>query len=711
MTDPATAQTWTLTTPVEELPGVTEIRAAALRRMEIRCLAHLIAHLPSRHQYEEAESAIADITVGRLVTVRGEVTDTRAVRAGRARFEAVLLDETGRIDLCWFNMLFLQDRIHPGSKIRIQGKVNRRGPRLQIINPKWEWIPEGAEGPINRQAHIRPIYPATEDMPSWAFERLITSVIDRALPLIVDHLPDDFRKERALPTLAEAYRLMHQPQTMEDLNNARRRLVYDELLLLQLGVHMKRAHVRRTLHAPALNWNNAIDEHIRARIPFTLTPGQEEVIREIAADLRKPTPANRLIQGDVGAGKTVVALYAMLMAAASRHQAALMAPTELLAEQHYDSVSRLLRGSTLRLALLTGSVTGIDRERMMRGIAQGEIDLVIGTHALLTESVSFHSLAVAVIDEQHRFGVHQRATLRERNADDRSIPHTLVMTATPIPRTLALTIFGDLDISTLRGLPPGRTPIATRIMPAERADEVYAFVRNRLDQGEQAFIVAPTIGDDESLLLPEASPEQGTRDVNSILKTLREGPLKGKRLEAIHGRLNRESRERIMDRFRSGQIDALVATTIIEVGVDVPNATLMVIENADRFGLAQLHQLRGRVGRGKTASVCVCITSAAPTPGAEARLAALAATTDGFAIAEKDLELRGPGDFIGARQAGAAPFRLAEFPKDMDLLLLARRDANLWIERSPLLATDADRLIRSRLMKVHGQSLGLVDVA
>jgi ATP-dependent DNA helicase RecG len=710
MSAPGDASPWTLTTPVEELPGVTELRAAALRRMDIRCLAHVIAHLPSRHQLEEAESPIGDIRIGNLVTVRGEITDTRIVRTGRQRFEAALLDETGRIDLCWFNMTFLQERIHPGMRLRVQGKVNRRGPRIQIINPRWESIPEGSEGPAPRESRLRPIYPATEDMPSWAFERLIHSVIDRALPLIDDHLPDAFRRDRAMPSLAGAYRLMHEPTTQEDIADAKRRLVYDELLLFQLGVHMKRAYVRRSLHAPPLKWNEAIDAHIRARIPFTLTPGQEQVIRETSADLQQPSPANRLIQGDVGSGKTVVALYAMLMAAASRHQAALMAPTELLAEQHHESISHLLKGSSLLIALLTGSSTGIDRERILKGIASGDIDLVIGTHALLTESVSFQSLAVAIIDEQHRFGVHQRARLREKTADEHSIPHTLVMTATPIPRTLAMTIFGDLDVSTLRGLPPGRPPIATRIMPIERIDEVYAFVRTRLDRGEQAYIVAANIGEDEAPFLPP-SAEQGTRDVQSLLNNLREGTLKGKRLEAIHGRLSRDARERVMQRFRAGTIDALVATTLIEVGVDVANATIIVIEGADRFGLAQLHQLRGRVGRGTRHSVCILISGNHAPTGSAARLEAIAATTDGFALAEKDLELRGPGDFIGARQAGAAPFQLAEFPKDMDLLLLARRDAEMWIASSPLLAAESERLIRSRLMKSHGESLGLVDVA
>lgn len=713
---PAERDSWTLLTPVEALPGVTEARAEALRQLDIRCLAHLIAHLPSRHEEEEAETTIDAATAGRLVTVRGEVTDTRVAPYRRPKFEAVLADHTGTIDVVWFNMVFLRDRIRPGMRLRVQGKASRKAGGLLLTNPRWEVIPDSAEEPESREARIRPIYPAAEDLPSWVIERLVAGVLDRALPLIEEHLDDSFRRERALPPLADAYRMMHRPATRGEVDEARRRLVYDELLMLQLGVHMKREHVRRHFHAPPLKWNEAIDRHIRARLPFELTPGQEHVVAELAEDLQRASPANRLVQGDVGSGKTVVALYAMLMAAASRHQAALMAPTTLLAEQHARSIGRLLSGASVRIGLLTGEVVGIERERMLRAIAGGAIDLVVGTHALLTESVEFRSLAVAVIDEQHRFGVHQRARLREQSSDARSAPHTIVMTATPIPRTLALTVFGDLDVSVLQGLPPGRSPIRTRVMTPDRTDEVYAFVRARVEKGEQAYVVAPAIGDEGSPGMFEsaasgAEAKAATPDVSTLVRALESGPLAGKRVHGLHGRVPPDERDRIMDRFRRGEIDVLVATTIIEVGVDVPNASVMVIEQADRFGLAQLHQLRGRVGRGSHRSVCILVPSPSPTAGAEARLAAMLSTCDGFKIAEKDLELRGPGEFIGTRQAGAAPFRLAEFPRDTDLLLMARSDAGAWIRRSPLLSLPEERLLRSRLMKAHGESLGLVDVA
>jgi ATP-dependent DNA helicase RecG len=706
---PAAEPVITLTTPVEALSLPAE-RAAALRRLGLAAVGHLVSHLPSRHEFEEAEGTISDIVPGSLVAVRGEVTATRSVMIRpRPRFEAVLTDDTGRVDLIWFNQTFLRDRIRPGDRLRIQGKASLRGRKLQISNPRWTVIREGSEGPAKRDARLRPVYPATDDAPSWAIEQLIARVLPAALPLIEDHLPDAFRRERAMPPLSDAYRMMHQPQSEADVAEARRRLVYDELLLLQLGVHMKRAYVRRTLHAPALRWSPAIDQHIRQRLPFALTPGQESAVAEIAKDLQQPTPANRLIQGDVGSGKTVVALYAMLMAAASKHQAALMAPTELLAEQHFASLSRLLEGSNVRLGLLTGGLAPADREVMLRKIAAGDVDLVVGTHALLTDTVAFASLAVAVIDEQHRFGVHQRARLREKAADQRSMPHTLVMTATPIPRTLALTVFGDLDLSTLRGLPPGRTPITTRLVKRSGAPTVYDYLRTRVDAGDQAYIVVPTIGEGAALFNPD---DDQSRGVSRVLRELEAGPLAGKKLAAVHGRLKPDTRASIMRRFREGLIDALVATTVIEVGVDVPNATLMIIEEAERFGLAQLHQLRGRVGRGKKASVCVLIsTTDELAPDAEARLAVLVATSDGFELAEQDLALRGPGEFIGARQSGAAPFRLAEFPRDMDLLLMARRDAAAWIDRSPILSDHSERLLKSRLIKAFGDALGLADVA
>jgi ATP-dependent DNA helicase RecG len=699
--------TITLTTNIGDLPGVGSRRARAFRRLGIRCAADLILHLPMRYEEELPEQPIetAGEAIGPLhqagasIAVRGEVITCRLATGRRVRFEATLQDETGTILLTWFNSPWMKGKLHPGMTIRATGKGRRWGDYLQMINPAWEII-KPDEDLAPREARLRPVYPASEDLASTVIESVIDAVLEPITARLEDHLHEDYRRKRALPPLADAYRLIHRPETEEDVRRARRRLAFDELLMLQLGVMLKRRHRRETLIAPSLKHNEAIDRHITSRFPFELTNAQRGVIGEIVRDLASPKPMNRLLQGDVGSGKTVVALYAMLLAVASDHQAALMAPTELLAEQHYASIARMLEGSSVVLELLTGSLKPAQRRSIHRRLAAGEIDILIGTHALLTETVSFHSLAVAVIDEQHRFGVHQRATLRAKSGDARASPHVLVMTATPIPRTMSLTIFGDLDVSTIREFPPGRQPIITKLVPQAQAPQVYGYLTERLAAGDQAYIVVPVI--DES--------SAGLKDVHSHLEYLRAGPLRGRRLEAMHGRLKREERDAIMQRFRAGEIEAIVATTVIEVGVDVPNATIMIIEHADRFGLAQLHQLRGRVGRGEKKSLCTLIADPVTEDGA-ARLEAITSTADGFEIAERDLEIRGPGELFGSRQSGIAPFRVAEFPRDLELLRMARRDAAEWVAEYPTLGAERDALLKKRLLKTHGEALGLVDVA
>ena len=696
-----------LTTNIAEIAGVGRGRARAFARLGIRCVADLVRHLPTRYEHELPEQTIAAAgeTVGLVhgsevnTSVRGEVATCRVARGRQARFEATVQDGTGTILLTWFNSPWMQGRLHPGMVIRATGKTKRYGDYLQMVNPGWEAIEEDAQ-PAPREERYRPIYPASEDLPSAAIESVIAGVLEPTLALIDDHLHEAYRRARALPTLAEAYRMMHRPEEEEEVKHARRRLAFDELLMLQLGVMLKRYHRRRALTAPALNHNNGIDRHILARFPFELTADQRSVTDEIIADVTTSQPMNRLLQGDVGAGKTVVALYAMLLSVASKHQAALMAPTELLAEQHFASIRDMLQGSTVRIELLTGSLKAAEREAILNAMEAGEVDIIIGTHALLTETVSFHSLAVAVIDEQHRFGVHQRAMLRAKTGDPKSCPHVLVMTATPIPRTMSLTIFGDLDISTIRQLPPGRQPVITRHVPQARAGEVYEYIAKRLEGGDQAYIVVPAIEESES----------GLKDVQTHLEYLKAGPFRGRRLEAMHGRLKREQRDEIMGRFRARELDAIVATTVIEVGVDVPNATLMVVEHADRFGLAQLHQLRGRVGRGSKRSLCTLIADPT-TPEGTARIEAIVSTNDGFEIAERDLAIRGPGELFGARQSGLPPFEVAELPRDTDLLRLARRDAVKWIEENPTLGAERDALLKKRLLKRHGEALGLGDVA
>ena len=558
-----------LTTNIAAVPGVSDRHAEAFRRLGIRCVADLVLHLPLRYEHELAEQTIADMTRqakaaggGDLtLSVCGEVVAVRSVPGrGRRRVEATVQDDTGAVRLTWFNMPWVADKLRPGLTVRVTGRAGRHRDLLQMVNPRWELLDTAKASPEKRPERYRPVYPASDELPSWQIERAVNEVLDAVLAELEDHLHEPYRASRALPGLADAYRMMHRPADTDEPLQARRRLALDELLLLQLGVMLKRRHRRRTLRAPALKHSAAIDRHIVARFPFELTASQRDVIDDIAADLCVETPMNRLLQGDVGAGKTVVALYGMLMAVAAGHQAALMAPTELLAEQHGDSIGRMLDDARVTTAVLTGSLTAAQRRSVLKRLEAGEIDLLIGTHALLTEHVRFKSLALAVVDEQHRFGVHQRATIRSKarsrahskahskGGDDNTVPHTLVMTATPIPRTLSLTIFGDLDVSTIRGMPPGRRPVGTTVRELAAADEVYRDVARRLEKGEQAYIVVPVI--DESDL--------GLTDVHSHLETLSRGHLRGRSLAALHGRLSRDERDDIMGRFRSGDIDALL---------------------------------------------------------------------------------------------------------------------------------------------------------
>lgn len=687
--------------PIAELPGMTKAKAARFGRLNIFRVADLLRHLPTRYERESAESSLAQLELGTIGATRGQISRCHwepKVFRRKGRFQATLDANGFELQLVWFNAAYLRDRLHPGLILRVQGKVKRYRNNLQMINPKWDLLDDATDTP-QLDERLRPIYPATDRLPSAAIEQVVDQVLGQLLGHVEDPLPAPLLEHHQLPPLADAFRMAHWPRSLEEADVARRRLAFNELLLLQLGIAMKRAFVRDQLVAPSLKHSHAIDRHIRARFPFPLTTGQDHVVDQIVGDLRQSRPMNRLLQGDVGSGKTVVALYALLMAVADRKQGVLMAPTELLAEQHFGSITRMLAGSNVRVGLRTAAA-----ETAQSAISSGAVDIIIGTHALLNESIRFKDLAVVVIDEQHRFGVMQRAVLRA-GGDDAHVPHHLLMTATPIPRTLSLTVFGDLDVSTINGLPPGRSPIRSRVVGQNKSQEVYAHLVDRLNRQEQIYVVVPTI-------------EGGQGDSDRHLKSVREHAallqrqyFQGFRVETIHGRMKRQTRERIMERFRSGRTNVLVATTVIEVGVDVANATVMVVEHAERFGLAQLHQLRGRVGRGTHGRASLCVFIAEPnTDDGDRRMKAIASTSDGFEIAELDLQIRGMGDFFGTRQHGAPPLRVARIVEDMPLLLLARQDAAVLIEQDPQLRHNEHAMLRKVLLQQYGQMLGLIDV-
>ncbi|MEM9110652.1 MAG: ATP-dependent DNA helicase RecG [Planctomycetota bacterium] len=710
---------------VKLLSGVGPARLKLLGQLGINTIADLIRHLPARYEDQSAEGAIVDLiednkTVG---SARGVIEATRwqpGQFGKKGRFMATLKDDTGTLSLVWFNAGYLREKLFVGHMLRVQGKCKAFNGYPQMSNPKWELLSEeAAENRPARAARLRPVYPTTEGLTAPVLEGLVKEALDHVLPSLEDPLPTELTAAHNMPALAEAFRLIHNPREPDEHKAARRRLAYNELLLLQLGIVMKRAYVRKKQVAPALPASDAIDGHIRDRFPFELTDAQDKVINEIANDLAKDEPMNRLVQGDVGSGKTAVALYAMLLAVASKKQAALMAPTELLAEQHYRSISAMLGGTNVRLRLMTAGQSSSgskDRQRLLDEIAQGHADIVIGTQALVTDAVRFNDLAVAVVDEQHRFGVMQKARLKENDDLDeqgrRLVPHHLVMTATPIPRTLSLTIFGDLDVSTITGKPPGRVPADNRVVKPGQAHEVYDYLKTRLARGEQAYVVVPVIDSaSESDEAEEGNNAAGLRNVTDTAKMLREVVGKEYNIAEVHGRLSRDEREAVMQAFRVGESHILVATTVIEVGVDVPNASIMIIEHAERFGLAQLHQLRGRIGRGASSRRPLCVFIADPTTDeAIDRMEAIRSTNDGFKIAEEDLRIRGMGDFFGTRQSGMPPLRVAQIPEDIDLLKLARLDAEKMIDADWQLTAPEHGMLRKVVHQQYGEALGLIDV-
>ena len=705
-----------LSTAVSDLEGVGSRHARRYATLGIDKVINLIRHMPTRYEQELDESKIRQLPRQGIGSARGMLITARWVpRVGRrqGRFEATLQDTSGTLTATWFNAQYLHGKLHPGMVIRVQGKTTIYQGTQQMINPRWELLDDPQQVPARRR-RLRPIYPATEDLSSAAIEQLVANVLPKVQAAIVDPLPANLVHDHAMPSLATAFGMVHTPKDADEPLVARRRLAFNELLLLQLGIALKHHYTRTCLEAPALKWTEAIDEHIRDRFPFTLTKSQNQVVTEIASDLQQIKPMNRLLQGDVGAGKTVVALYALLLAVADRKQATLMAPTELLAEQHFASLSTMLEGANVRMALLTSSqntASNKQRSAIAGKIASGLVDIVVGTHALLSESVRFKDLAVVVIDEQHRFGVVQRATFRSRGKEGknsssrRQSPHHLIMTATPIPRTLSLTVFGDLDISTIDELPPGRGVIETRVVDQDMADNVYQEMAKRLAIGEQIYVVVPAINDSDH------ETRAALKNVHAHARLLAERYCQGYKVAAIHGQLRRQTRESIMHQFRRGQIHVLVATTVIEVGIDVPNAGMMIVEHAERFGLAQLHQLRGRIGRGSTDRTSMCVFIAEPNnEEAAQRMAAIATTSDGFKIAEADLKIRGMGDFFGTRQHGLPPLRVARIPDDLELLQLARRDARMIIDEDPKLADPSRQLLRKILLQQFGDSIGLIDV-
>ena len=688
-----------LSMPVQFLKGVGPARAQVFAKLGVVTVGDLLEYFPRDWVFAPEPKKISQLETGETAAIVGLVESTDFQNYRRpAIFEAMVSDETGICRIIWFNGGYLRDQLRPGQAIMAWGKAGEYKHQLQLTNPKFRVIEAATKKGPDPFFFNGGVYPASGGLSSMQIKKIIRPVLDNLGGLVGEFYDDEFLKKAELIKRKDAFGWIHLPPDEGKLGKAKRRLKFDELFLMQLGLALRRHRHSEFASAVAMKSSEEIDRRIRKRFPFLLTEDQDKTIAEIVADMQRPIPMNRLLQGDVGSGKTVVALYATLLAVANKTQVAIMAPTEILANQHFISIERYLRSSDVKRVLITGGLTGKKRDEVLNEIKAGEIDIVVGTVALLEKDIEFKKLGLAVIDEQHKFGVHQRAELRKDGT-----PHCLVMTATPIPRTLAMTVFGDLDVSIIKHSPPGRGAVVTRWVAPEDRPKAYEFIRERLRAGKQAYFVYPRItGVEEEGDIKAAT--DGWRELSKVF-----GEFK---VELLHGRMNSEKKQQVMVEFRKGKIKALVATVVVEVGLDIPNATIMVIEGADDFGLAQLHQLRGRIGRGTDKSFCFLFADKeTENEVAKSRLEMMERSNDGFEIAEHDLKLRGPGELFSTRQHGLPDLKIANIIDDYDLLVMARRCAFELVSADPMLTVPTHRNIRQALITKFGDSLGLADVA
>ena len=657
------------------MKGVGPRKAADLKRAGLVTVEDLLYRLPFRYEDRSRMQPIASLRPGQKAAVLGEIKSAHLAttrRRGFKIFHAVVGDASGAIRCTWMNQAFLADILQTHLSVVIFGDVKLDSTGLHFMNPEYELVGPAASGDDPGSVHtgrIVPFYEKTGTVTPNMQRKLVRQALDQLPASVPDVLPSEMRQRLQLVPRRVAIEESHFPPndaSVERLNAFRtapqRRLIFEEFFLFQVG-HAWRRHATSVELKPYVP---SVDDRIRASaariLPFKLTPGQKHAVREIVEDMQLPKPMHRLLQGDVGAGKTIVALLAAIVAMENGLQVAFMAPTEILAAQHYATIAKLLAASRFRVDLLTGSTPGLHKHTLLAHIERGTTNLIVGTHALVQEKVKFHKLGLVVIDEQHRFGVVQRAALREKGLR----PDVLLMTATPIPRTLALTDYSELDVSKITDLPPGRKPVHTWVKPESRRDEIYQLIREQLDGGRQAYVIYPLVEESEKIDLKSAT---------EMADHLQTDIFPGYRVALLHGRMKQDAKDRVMHAFASGQTHILVSTTVVEVGVDVPNASIMVVEHAERFGLSQLHQLRGRVGRGPWESHCILLYQSPWTDDARERLKALSSTNDGFVIAERDLELRGPGDFFGTRQSGLPKLRTGDLVRDRDVMEEAHREA------------------------------------
>jgi len=710
-----------LTTPVQYLKGCGAARAELLEKLGIRTIRDLLFYFPRDYQDLSELQSISDFEEGKAVSVLGTVAEVDSSRTANGSSIVGVLVRQGNhhVRAVWFNQPFLREKFRAGQTVLVSGKPKLRGMRWEMSHPVVKLVETEGDEP---RGELLPVYPLTEGLNQYRLRTLVRAAIEACLDQLDEVFPETYLQEHQLLPLREALPRIHFPSTREELEQARQRLIYQELFVLQLALALKRAQVRSGVSAYPLEATGKIDARIRRLLPFELTPGQNQSIREISADMAQSVPMNRLLQGDVGSGKTIVAVYAMLVAVAHGAQVVLMAPTEVLARQHVATLERLLAGSQTRIGWLAGGQTAKERQAALAGIASGETQIVVGTQAVISTEIAFHKLALVIIDEQHKFGVRQRARLKYAGAQ----PHYLIMTATPIPRTVALTLFGDLDVTTLGDRPPGRQAVHTYAPAPEQREQWWEFFRKKLREGRQGYVIVPLVAErkaaspieeaEEELERPDfpvESPENGADtpplSLDAAYEALANGELEAFRIGLVHGRMSSHDKQAALEAFRRGDVQVLVATSVVEVGIDVPNATLMTIENAERFGLAQLHQLRGRVSRGSYPGYCTLFAGSQAQEAAD-RLQALVDNADGFKLAEIDFALRGPGDMLGTRQHGLPPLRIADLGRDSAVVEKARSDALFLIQQNSQLAQPELSQLRRMVLIRYGETLELGDV-
>ncbi len=668
---------------IRYLKGIGEKRAELFHKLGVFSIRDLLYHLPRGYEDRTDVCPIADLNEGESVCVR--VAPAGGIRSFRARNGAKVIqvhmsDGTGLIAVTWFNSPYIEKLLRSAEEFILFGKVEMKGRFPAMINP----VTEKSETAGYSTGKIMPIYPSTAGLMQRNIRESVQNAIDTLDEPLPEIIPDEVRNTYHLMPIEEAVRFIHQPKDFMSFEDARRRLAFEEFFVLQIGIGMTKQQKRKG-SAPIFSDVKCISKFAE-KLPFSLTSAQKRVINEICKDLLCDIPMNRLVQGDVGSGKTIVAAAVMYAAVQSGYQAVMMAPTEILAKQHYNNLSKLFSLWDLNVVCLVGGQKAEERRRCLKMIADGTADIIIGTHALITDQVEFNRLALAITDEQHRFGVRQRMALSGKS----HAVHTLVMTATPIPRTLSLILYGDLDISIIDELPAGRKPIITKWMHENQRKKIDEFVLNQIDEGRQVYFVCPLVEESDCI---------DANAVENYVKELQNGAYSSKKIAAIHGKMKPAEKEKIMAQFLKGEIDGLVATTVIEVGVDVPNANIMIIENAERFGLSQLHQLRGRVGRGSQQSYCILFSDGGET--SKQRMKVLCETEDGFKIAERDLELRGPGEFLGTRQHGIPQMRVGDLQSDMELLKDAKNAAEMILGKDPALQHESLRNLSAEITRLY----------